>query len=158
MSKLLLTGLLSSLPLFCQGVVTQKNLSLGLAKTIAEAALSACQAKGFHTTVAVVDRAGQLLVILRDEQTTAQTIEMARRKAYTARMFRMSTAEFQKRTLPGTPEQGRRDLPDILALSGGVPILVGNEVIGAIASSGSSLEDDDACAKAGLAKAAELLK
>ena len=64
----------------------QRNLSLGLAKTIAEAAQAECQAKGFHTSVAVVDRAAQVLVILRDELATAQTAEMARRKAYTARM------------------------------------------------------------------------
>src|SRR5579862_5883553 len=89
-----------------QGVVTQKNLSLGLAQTIAEAALGACREKGFHTAVAVVDRAGQLLVLLRDEQATAATIEMARRKAYTARMFRMSTADFQKRTMPDQPYAG----------------------------------------------------
>ena len=56
-----------------QGLVMQRNLSLGLAKTIAEAALAECQAKGFHTAVAVVDRAGQIMVILRDEQASAQS-------------------------------------------------------------------------------------
>ena len=64
-----------------QGLIMQRNLSLGLAKTIAEASLAACREKGYHTTVAVVDRAGQLLVILRDEQASPQTAEMARRKA-----------------------------------------------------------------------------
>src|SRR5437016_6238484 len=77
-----------------QGVVMQRNLSLGLAKTIAEATLGECKAKGFHTAAAVVDRSGQVLVILRDEE-AAQTAEMARRKAYTARMFRTTTMEFQ---------------------------------------------------------------
>ncbi len=72
---------------------------LWLAKTIAEAAQAECKSKGYNTSVAVVDRAGQVLVILRDEQATAQTAEMARRKAYTARMFRISTMEFQKRTV-----------------------------------------------------------
>ena len=141
-----------------QGVVSQKNLSLGLARTIAEAALAECSAKGFHVSVAVVDRAGQLLVLLRDEQATATTLEMARRKALTARAFRMSTADFQKRTLPDQPYAGQRDVTDMLALSGGMPIQVGNEVIGGVGSSGSSLTQDDACAKAGVAKAADLLK
>lgn len=141
-----------------QGVVMQRNLSLGLAKAIAEAALAECSAKGFHTSVAVVDRAGQLLVLLRDEQATATTAEMARRKAFTARMFRMSTADFQKRTTPDQPYAGQRDVTDMLALSGGVPIQAGNETIGGVGSSGSSLAQDDACAKAGAAKAAELLK
>src|ERR1051326_9166252 len=81
-----------------QGLVTQKNLSLGMAKTIAEAALAACKSQGYNTAVAVVDRAGQVMVILRDEQASIQQVEMARRKAYTARMFRMTTLDFQKRT------------------------------------------------------------
>ena len=141
-----------------QGVVTQRNVSLGLAKTIAEAALAECAAKGFHTSVAVVDRAAQVLVIMRDELATAQTAEMARRKAYTARMFRISTMEFQKRTLEDPGREAQRDLADILALSGGVPIQIGNDTIGAVGSAGSTLEQDDACAKAGIAKVKDLLK
>jgi len=141
-----------------QGVVMQRNLSLPLAKTIAEATLAECKAKGYFTSVAVVDRSGQLMVLLRDEQAGPQTAEMARRKAYTARMFRMSTADFQKRTAGDTPYAGQRDISEILALSGGVPIKVGDETIGAVGSAGSTLETDDACAKAGVAKVADLLK
>ena len=148
---------LVSFPTPGQGLVTQQNLSLGMAKTIAEAALVECKAKGFNTAVAVVDRAGQVLVILRDEQATAQQAEMARRKAYTARMFRMSTLEFQKRTRE--PEYAaQRDVADILALGGGVPIQAGSDIIGGVGSSGSSQEMDDACARAGVRKVADLLK
>ena len=140
-----------------QELVTERNLSLPVAKTIAEATLAACKEKGFNTAVAVVDRAGQVLVILRDEQATAATLEMARRKAYTARMFRTTTLEFQKRTSdPAFAAQ--RQVTDMLALGGGVPIQAGKETIGGVASSGSSQEQDDACARAGIAKVADLLK
>ena len=122
-----------------------------------EATIAACKSQGFNTSAVVVDRAGQVLVMLRDEQATAQTAEMARRKAYTARMFRTTTLEFQKRTNdPAFAAQ--RNVADILALGGGVPILVGTDIIGAVGSSGSSQEMDDACAKAGIAKVADLLK
>jgi uncharacterized protein GlcG (DUF336 family) len=141
-----------------QGVVMQRNLSLNMAKTIAEATLAECQGKGFHTSAAVVDRAGQVLVILRDEQATAQTVEMSRRKAYTARMFRTSTLEFQKRTADDPTLLPQRDVSDILALGGGVPVVAGNEVIGGVGSSGSSQTQDDACAKAGIARVTDLLK
>jgi len=141
-----------------QGVVMQRNLSLGMARTIAEASLAACREKGYHTTVAVVDRAGQVLVILRDEQASPQTAEMARRKAYTARMFRTTTQEFQKRTAENPQYAAQRNLTDILALSGGAPIKVGDDTVGAVGSAGSTLEQDDACAKAGIAKVADLLK
>jgi uncharacterized protein GlcG (DUF336 family) len=140
-----------------QGVVMQKALSLGLAKAIAEAALAECKAKGYSTSVVVVDRAGQTLVMLRDEAASAQTLEMARRKAYTARMFRTTTLEFQKRT-EDPKYAAQRDVADILALGGGAPINIGNETLGGVGSSGSSQEQDDACAKAGVAKVAELLK
>ena len=141
-----------------QGVVMQRNLSLAMAKTIAEATLADCKAKGFSTAAAVVDRAGQVLVVLRDEQATAQTVEMARRKAYTARMFRTTTLEFQKRTASDPTLLPQRDVSEILALGGGVPIQVGADIIGGVGSSGSGQEIDDACAKAGVAKVANLLK
>ena len=140
-----------------QSIVMQKTLSLGLAKTIAEATLAECKSKGFTTSAVVVDRAGQVLVMLRDEGATAQTAEMARRKAFTARMFRTSTLEFQKRTQDPT-YAAQRDVTDILALGGGMPIQIGDEIIGGVGSSGSSQPQDDACAKAGVAKVAAFLK
>jgi len=159
LNTLLAIGLAStfSTAATAQGLVAQRNLSLPMAKTIAEAALAACKTKGFNTAVAVVDRAGQVMVILRDEQATAQQADMARRKAYTARMFRTSTLEFQKRT--SDPKYAaQRDVADILALGGGVPIQVGDDIIGGVGSSGSSQETDAACAKAGVAAVAALLK
>ena len=150
--KLVLVAILAG-----QSLITQKALSLPIAKTMAEAALAECKAKGFNTSVVVVDRAGQPLVSLRDEGATAQTMEMARRKAYTARMFRISTLEFQKRT-EDPKYRAQRDIAEILALGGGMPINIGNDTIGGIASSGSSQEQDDACAKAGIAKVADVLK
>ena len=149
---------IASAAVAAQGLVMQRNLSLAMAKTIAEAALAECQGKGFHTAVAVVDRAGQVLVLLRDEQGTPQQAEMARRKAFTARMFRTSTLEFQKRTASDPSLLPQRDVADILALGGGVPIQVGDEIIGGVGSSGSNQNTDDACARAGIAKVADLLK
>ena len=140
------------------GLVMQRNLSLAMAKTIAEATLAECAAKGFNTSAAVVDRAGQVLVLLRSDQASIQTVEMARRKAYTARMFRVPTSEFQKRTAADPTLMPQRDVAEILALGGGMPIMAGADVVGGVGSSGSSQETDEACAKAGIAKVASLLK
>src|SRR3954464_1720059 len=146
-------------PARAQGVVTQRNLSLALARTAAEATLAECKKRGFNTTAAVVDRAGQLMVILRSEAAVPQTLEMARRKAYTARMFRRSSLEWAKRTLEDPTLMPQRDLPDVIALGGGVPITVGDETIGAVGSAGAAGQpEDDACAKAGLAAIASQLK
>ena len=157
--RLTAASLIATLPCaaLAQGVIMQRNLSLPLAKSIAEATLAECKSKGFNTVAAVVDRSGQLMVLLRDEAATPQMGEMARRKAFTARLFRMTTLEFQKRT-EDPAYAAQRNVEDILALGGGVPITVGNDTIGGIASSGSSQEQDDACAKAGIARVADLLK
>ena len=144
--------------LSAQGVVMQRNLSLPMAKMIAEATLAECKAKGFNTAAAVVDRAGQVLVLLRDEQATAQVGEMARRKAYTARMFRTPTSALQKRTIDDPTYAAQRDIADVLALGGGMPIQVGTDTFGGVGSAGSNQQTDEACAKAGIAKVAELLK
>jgi len=140
------------------GLVTQRILSLAMAKTIAETALAECKAKGAHSAVVVVDRAGQVLVVLRDEQAGPETVDMARRKAYTARVFHVPSLEFRESSKGENAGAGLREVPDILAAGGGVPIKIGNETIGGVGSSGSGQENDDACAKAGIAKVANLLK
>jgi uncharacterized protein GlcG (DUF336 family) len=138
------------------GLVTSQDLSLDMAKGIAETALAECRTKGFHTAAVIVDRGGHVLVSLRDEQATPQTGELARRKAYTARMYRSTTLEWIARMQKDPSLQPQRDLADVIALGGGVPIKVGDEVIGGIGSAGSSPTQDDACAKAGVAKYPEL--
>jgi uncharacterized protein GlcG (DUF336 family) len=164
MLRTTLTAALSAMALLApidspaQGVVTQRILSLPAAKMIAEAALAECASRGFRTAVAVIDRAGNLLVLLRHEQASPATIDMARGKAYTALIFRTSTLEFQARTAADPVLAPQRDVPGILALGGGVPIVSGEEIIGAVASSGSNQTTDDECARAGLAKALELLE
>jgi uncharacterized protein GlcG (DUF336 family) len=141
-----------------QGVVTQPILALATARLVAEAALTACTSKGFHTSVAVVDRSGNLLVVLRDELAHPVTIEMAERKAQTAVIFRTSTLEFQQRTAADPSLAPQRSVAGVLALGGGVPIRLDGEIVGGVASSGSSQTMDDECARAGLAKAEELFK
>ncbi len=140
-----------------QGAVTQPILSVATARLIAEAALTACTSQGFHTSVAVIDHAGNLLVLLRDELAHPVTIEMAQRKAQTAVMFRSSTLEFRDATASDPTRSAQRDVTGVLALGGGVPIRLDGAIIGGVASSGSSQPMDDECARAGLAKAEELL-
>jgi uncharacterized protein GlcG (DUF336 family) len=140
------------------GPVTVHDISLEMAKAAADATIAECRAKGFHTAVSVVDRAGNVIVSMRDELATPQMAEMSRRKAYTARMFRVTTADWAKRTREDPVTAPQRNLPDVLALAGGVPIKLGEETIGAVASSGANQEQDDACAHAGAAKAQTMMK
>jgi uncharacterized protein GlcG (DUF336 family) len=139
-------------------VLTQRDVSLHLALTIAEAAIAECDKAGNSVSVAVVDRAGRLRVFLQGDKAAPHNIELAQRKAYTARTFGRTSAEWAKRTTEMPELAAQRQLHDVIALRGGVPLKVGDDTIGGVGVSGSSSEGDEACAMAGVAKAADQLK
>jgi len=145
-------------PAQAQGVRMDRNVSMKLASAIMTAAMEQCIADGYSVSVAVVDRAGQMVAFLRGDNTGPHTADLARRKAYTARTFRRSSLEWAQRT-EGTALAGQRSLADVIPLGGGLPIKVGDDTIGAVGVSGApGQEKDEACARAALAKVADQLK
>ena len=139
--------------------LTERNVSLQLARTLADAAIAACKKDGFEVTVAVVDRAGDLKLLLRHDASNPHNADLARRKAYTSRTYGFSSMEFRNRTAGGSELAGQRQLAEVIALGGGVPILIGNERIGGLGLSGSpTQEDDEKCAQAALAAVAGSLR
>ena len=138
-------------------VVSQKNISLAMAQTVANAALAQCESMGFKVSVTVVDGAGLALVMLRGDGAGLHTPEGSDRKAYTARTFGRPSAEFAKRMIDEPASVGSRSYTRVLALGGGLPIKAGNDVIGAVGVSGSPGKDD-VCSQAGIDKVADQLK
>ena len=139
-----------------QGLVTQKNITLAMAQTIATAAMDKCKAMGFKISVEVVDRDGLPIVMLRGDGAGLSTPEGADRKAYTARAFSAPSADFVKRMKDNPASAGSIQYSRVLALAGGLPIKAGGDVVGAVGVSGSPGKDDD-CSQAGIDKvAAEL--
>lgn len=159
-SMIVIAVLAGGVPFIAHGqVLTERNISLQLAKTIAENAMAACKKMGIETSAAVVDRAGDLKVLLRSDASNPHNAELARRKAYTARTFGVTTIEFRNRTAGGSELAGQRELVDIIPLGGGLPIMVGSERIGGLGLSGApTQEDDEKCAQAALASVASQLK
>jgi uncharacterized protein GlcG (DUF336 family) len=140
-----------------QGLENQRNIPLAMAKVIAEAAMDRCTELGFKVSVVVVDRAGLPLVMLRGDGAGLHTPEGADRKAYTARTFGTSSADFVKRMLNDPTSVGSKEYSRVLAISGGLPIKVGDDVVGAVGVSGSPGRDDE-CSKAGIDQVAGYLK
>lgn len=95
--------------------------------------------------------------MLRGDGAGLHTPEGSERKAYTARTFGQSSAAFAKRMLDDPTSVGSRQYTRVLALSGGLPIKVGDEVVGAVGVSGSPGKDD-VCSQAGIDKVADQLK
>ena len=138
-------------------LIVHKDLSYAIALTIAETALQDCKVRGYGVSAVVVDRGGDTVVALRGDNAGLHTMENARRKAYTARTFRMTTEEFAKRVATEPVRREQTTLPGIIAIPGGVPIKVGNDVIGGVGVSGSPGVDEP-CVMAGLEKVKDQLK
>jgi uncharacterized protein GlcG (DUF336 family) len=139
--------------------LTERSVSLDVARAIADASIKACRADGFDVTVAVVDRAGDLKLLLRHDTSNPHNADLARRKAYTARTFNVTTMEFRNRTAGASELGGQRSLAEVVPLGGGLPIRIGNQAIGGLGLSGAPTQEaDEKCAQAGLAAAAALLK
>ncbi|HZU90821.1 MAG TPA: heme-binding protein, partial [Stellaceae bacterium] len=78
-------------------LLDHKDLSLATALTIAATAADTCKAQGNRVSVTVVGRQGEVIVMLRGDNASPHTVENSRRKAYTARTFRIPSGEFAKR-------------------------------------------------------------
>lgn len=139
-------------------LLTHKDLSLAIAMEIAKMAYDKCTAEGYGVSVVVVDRAGDTIVALRGDTAGPHTMENARRKAYTARTFKMSTTDYAKRYADNNPVVRQQvTLPNIIAIPGGLPIKAGDEVIGGAGLSGTPGVDEP-CVQAGIDKVADQLK
>lgn len=149
---LLMTGLFSNLA--AQELPERMTLPLALASEAAQAALTACEKQGYRVSVAVVNHAGLLKVLLRGDGSGPHTIDSSSKKAYTSVSLGHSTSELVALIGDNPAAAGLRDMNEkILILGGGLPIKVGEEVIGGIGVGGApGGEKDEACAQAGMAK------
>ena len=147
----------AALPAGAQELLTQKNISLAMAEAIANGAMDKCKQMGFRISVAVLDRDGLQIVMLRGDGAGLHTPEGADRKAYTARTFGAPSAQFLERMQKDPNAHASETYARVLALGGGLPIKVGNEVVGAVGVSGSPGKDDE-CSQAGIDKVAAQLK
>ena len=154
-SKLLMAGLLcvaATAQADEHALFTTQSLTPETALKAATAALEKCRADGYQVAVAVVDRMGNMQVMIRDRFAGAHTPDTARRKAWTATSFRTNTTDLLELTGPGKPQSGVRQITGALMLGGGVMIEAAGSMVGAIGVSGApGGELDDICAEAGIA-------
>ena len=142
-----------------QAVRTEKNMSLELANQIAAATVAACAANNYNVSAAVVDRAGNLRALQRADNAGPHTIGAAQAKAYTSASARNNTGAMLEAVQKNPGAATLVDIPGFLVLGGGVPVRVGNEVIGAVGVGGAPGGHlDEQCALAALDKVKGLLQ
>jgi uncharacterized protein GlcG (DUF336 family) len=144
--------LLPAAPALAQdGLGSFRSPTMAYAARLAAEAVKSCQGSGYRVVAVVVDRAGQVLALLRDENARGHAIEIATRKAYTSAMVGYDTARLATNIANGTTPASITQTSGFTGLIGGLPIKLGDEVVGAIGVSGAPGGPlDEACAKAAM--------
>jgi glc operon protein GlcG len=147
-AALVALGLLATDP---AGAAEKRVLTLAEAKAVAAGAVrAAVQAKAPGGAIAIVDDGGHVVYVERLDGTFAAAAPISIEKARSAAVFQRPTADFEDAI-----RNGRVSLvanAELLPLQGGVPIVVGGQVVGAIGVSGAaSAQQDEELAKAGAA-------
>ncbi|MFY3384600.1 GlcG/HbpS family heme-binding protein [Paracidovorax sp. MALMAid1276] len=141
------------------GVRTEKNLSLDLATQIAAHTVATCSANGYHVTATVVDRSGTVRAVQRADNAGPHTLEASRLKAYTSASAKNTTLAIMEASQKNPAAANLGQIPGYLLLGGGVPVKVGNEVIGAVGVGGAPGGHlDEQCAVAAIAKVQDQIK
>jgi uncharacterized protein GlcG (DUF336 family) len=145
-------------PALAQAPQVEKNVSMAMAMAIIQGTLEQCTKDGYKVSITIVDKGGNVAASIRGDGTNPHTMEFSRLKAYTARTRGQSSLEFMK-VIADPANAYLRQIPNVVGVGGGVPIKVGNEIIGGVGVSGApGGEKDEVCANAGLAKVADALK
>jgi uncharacterized protein GlcG (DUF336 family) len=149
----------AAVPAFAQGLITTHRVSAQLALEAVGAAVAQCASQGYFVTAVVVDAGGARQAMLRGDNAGIHSIDSATDKAYTSASFKAPSAAVAERLLANPQAAQLGHLPSVLLLGGGLPIKIGDEVVGAIGVAGAPGGDkDEFCAKAGLDKIADRLK
>lgn len=150
-----------------QGLIVHKALSLDMAMAMTQGSLAKCREMHYKCAITVLDATGRTIIALQDDGANLHRFDVARKKAYTALVYRKPSREvvegWSKKTSDPVPLlEGTMPNPPIegtIDMGGGIPIIVDQDTIGAIAVSGApGWAMDEACARAGLERVADKLK
>jgi uncharacterized protein GlcG (DUF336 family) len=101
--------------------------------------------------IAIVDPGGHLVYLEKLDETQVGSVVIAEQKARSAAIFKRPTKMFQERLAKGGDGLLVLRLQGAIPVEGGLPIIVGGKLIGALGVSGGSSAEDEVCAEAGAA-------
>jgi glc operon protein GlcG len=130
-------------------LLDKKTLTLAAAKKMADAALAEAAKNNWNVIVAILDDGGNPILLQRMDGAQLGSIDVAQAKARTALRFRRPSKAFADAVASGNT--AIMTLPGVLPIQGGLPIEVDGKVIGSIGVSGATSEQDEQCARAGIA-------
>ena len=123
------------------------TLTLAAARAAAAAAEQRARADGLGMCIAIVDDGGHLVLFERLDGTQIGSVDVAIDKARSAVSFRRPTRVFEDRVAGGS--NTLLGVPGVLPIEGGIPLIVAEQIVGAIGVSGGSPSQDGQVALAG---------
>jgi glc operon protein GlcG len=127
------------------------SIGVEAAKKAAAAALAEAHKNGWFMAAAVVDPAGTLVFYEKMDNTQLGSAKVAVAKARSAALYKRPTKAFQDAVAGGGVGVRILGLEGAVPLEGGLPLLSGGKLVGAIGVSGDLSENDGKCAAAGVA-------
>ena len=126
------------------------SVTLDQARKAAGAALAEARANNWIMAAAVVDTAGLLVYFEKMDDTQTGSVAVAQAKARSAALFKRSTRVFQDSLASGGDGLRVLALEGAVPVEGGLPLLIGGRIAGAIGLSGGTSAQDGQCAQAGV--------
>jgi uncharacterized protein GlcG (DUF336 family) len=129
------------------------TLTLSDAKRMLEAGEGKAASFGVAYNIAVVDAGGALMAFVRQDNALVGSIDLAIGKAVTARLFDKTTAYLAELAQPGAPLFGiaASNGGRVVIFGGGLPVRIGDTIVGAVGASAGTIEQDIAVAEAAAA-------
>jgi len=124
-------------------------ITLEQAKKAMASAEAEARKNSWNVVIAIVDSGGNIVMLQRLDDTQFGSIDVARQKAHTAVAFRRPTKVFQDLIAQGGVNLRLLKLEGASPLEGGVPIVLGGKIVGAIGVSGVTSQQDAQIAQAG---------
>ena len=127
------------------------SITAETAKKVAAPAIAEAKKNGWAMAVAIVDTAGELVYFERMDDTQIGSVNIAQDKARSAARFKRPTKSFQDTLAAGGEGLRILALQGAIPVDGGIPLVVGGKVVGAIGASGGTSTQDGQVAAAGAA-------
>jgi glc operon protein GlcG len=128
---------------------TKKVLTLAAAQHVAEAARAEAVKNGWKLVICVVDDGGHVIYLERMDGAQLGSVQIAQDKARTAVLFKRPSKALEEAVAGGRTVVMK--LTGALPVEGGVPLMAGDELVGAIGVSGATSAQDGQVAAAGVA-------
>lgn len=126
------------------------SISLEQADVVANAALAEARRHGWTMAVAVVDISGALVCLKKMDDTQMGSVVVCQEKAASAARFKRATKEFQDALAGGGDGLRILSIKGAIPVEGGLPVVIGGHIAGAVGLSGGTSAQDGQCAKAAL--------